>query len=780
MCFSIIIEAQIPTNGLTAYWPFSGSELANDYSGNNNNGTIHGATLTYDRFGNCNQAYKFDGISNYILVPNSPTVDMNNTDFTIAIWVKKALNDTDGLPLCKNQYGSWSGYLFFCDNSNGGYCTGYKHSSFYVAAGATQDACSNSAVDTAWHFYTGVYNHLTNQSFFYLDGVQQTDIGQASGSTSNSVNLVFGAHNITTVDFFTGVLDACRMYKRALTNAEILQLYNEPNPGSNSLNGAVKDTTICSTSSLVLDAGTASSYTWSTGVNTQTISVNNSGTYWVEIQSLNACKLTDTTHVHFLTPPPHNFLKDTTICSNVLCVLNESQSNATSYNWSTGATNSSINVATTGIYWVDLLINQCLVRDSVTVNILSAPVLSLINYTVCNGQSVNINPFVGGGTGVYTYNWGNGYSGASYSTTPVADSIYYVSVSDANGCFTSVHSGTITVLTPLKVNTNGTSTCASIDTLQVFATASGGTGNYTYTWLPSNTHQNPLLVQPLSTTIYTVTVSDGCSASVTDTAKVIITPAPLINLPSSVSGCKPVCVYFNNIPYDTLSTWKWNFGDGSSSSVQQPFHCFTNQGSYNVSFTYTTTLGCVKTVSSSSMVTVFPSPTAAFSASTFDTDVFNMEINFYNESSNYIISQWYFGDSNGSNLTNPSYLYLGEGSYPVTLIVHDQKGCTDTVIREVLIHDVFTFYAPAAFTPNGDIYNEKFLPIGTGWDNSSFKMLIYDRWGHQILSITNPNQGWDGKINGQEVQEDVYVWKVELKDIFHKSHSYSGTISVVK
>ncbi|HKC68935.1 MAG TPA: PKD domain-containing protein, partial [Bacteroidia bacterium] len=303
---------------------------------------------------------------------------------------------------------------------------------------------------------------------------------------------------------------------------------------------------------------------------------------------------------------------------------------------------------------------------------------------------------------------------------------------------------------------------------------------YNYTWLPPNTHQNPLLVQPQGTTIYTVTVSDGCSASVSDTALVVITPAPLINLPNSVSGCNPVCIYFNNIPYDTLLSWKWNFGDGSSSTIQKPFHCYTNPGNYNISFSYTTDLGCVKTVSSNNIVTVYPSPYGAFTASTFNTDIFDANISFYNESSGYTSIQWSFGDLTGSNQINPSHLYISIGNYPVMLVLQNQKGCVDTVIQEVVVHDVFTFYAPNSFTPNQDIYNEKFLPLGTAWDDNSFKMLVFDRWGNQILSTTNPYQGWDGKMKGADAPEDVYVWKVELKDIFQKSHSYSGTVTLIR
>jgi gliding motility-associated-like protein len=784
LCFQLGIKAQLPTTGLTGYWPFSSNELANDYSGNNNNGTIYGATLTTDRFGNCNQAYKFNGISDKIIVLNSPTIDMNHTDFTIACWIKTYASDSSGIVLCKNAYGSWSGYLFWTNCGNTGYCTTYKHATFYTASGGGQDACSDNPIcqDTTWHFLAGVYNYTLNKGYFYVDGVLQASVSQASGSLSNNDNLAFGADNVVNINFFTGVIDAVRIYQRALSAAEIVQLYNEPDPGSapGSVTGSTKDTTICSSTSVLLNAGSAGTYTWSTGSHASNILIANAGTYWVNIQPLNGCRQTDTIHADFATPPVINYLKDTSVCSNVSYVLNASQAGVTNYHWSTGATSPSILPLSSGIYWVDVNINQCVARDSVTITILSAPSLSVSNYTACAGQSISINPVVSGGTGTYFYNWGNGYGGASYNTLPTKDSIYTVSVTDANGCFTPVLTGNITVFAPLQVTASGLHVCAG-DAASLTAVASGGTGSYSYTWTPTNTHQNPLTTNPVSNIIFTVTVSDGCTLNnASDTATVAVAPVPLISLPSGVSGCKPVCINLTDLSYNNLTHWQWNLGDGTVLLDQKPTYCYTNSGSYSISLSYTTDLGCIKTVSSNSLITVLPFPTAAFSASAFQTDVFNMNISFYNESSAYTSVHWNFGDATVSVLSSPSHLYASTGTYSVMLITENKEGCTDTAIHEVQIKDAFTFYAPDAFTPNGDNYNEVFLPVGSGWQEADFKMSVYDRWGNLVLATANPNQGWDGCIKGQPAQEDIYVWKVELQDVFHNNHAYSGIVAILK
>ena len=73
------------SDGLMAYYAFNGN--ANDESGNGNNGTVNGATLTTDRLGNANNAYSFDGEDDYIKVPNSPSIDVAGNTISITAWV---------------------------------------------------------------------------------------------------------------------------------------------------------------------------------------------------------------------------------------------------------------------------------------------------------------------------------------------------------------------------------------------------------------------------------------------------------------------------------------------------------------------------------------------------------------------------------------------------------------------------------------------------------------------------------------------------------------------
>jgi hypothetical protein len=77
------VPTYVPTNGLVGWWPFNGN--ANDESGNGNNGTVSGATLTSDRFGNSNKAYSFNGLNDFI---QSDTISYLNLSInSISTWI---------------------------------------------------------------------------------------------------------------------------------------------------------------------------------------------------------------------------------------------------------------------------------------------------------------------------------------------------------------------------------------------------------------------------------------------------------------------------------------------------------------------------------------------------------------------------------------------------------------------------------------------------------------------------------------------------------------------
>lgn len=278
----------IPTSSLVGYWPFNGN--GSDMSGSGNHGTVSGAVLAADRFGNSGRAYYFNGTSSRIDVPHSSTIDMmNGNDYTMAFWLKTSAGNGFAAPLSKTPPNSgWNGYYFIINSADLGYCNGVGKFAYYVASGAYEDACANDLIsnDTVnWYFITGQYKSSTNQSFLYVNGVLQNDIGGSSGTLSNTSRLTFGASSAGPYSFYKGTLDDIRFYKRLLTQSEINALYNEVNPVS---------VLSCETPSLILrgfSPTTGVTYSWSPGgATTSSLTITAAGTYSLKVTNpVNGC-----------------------------------------------------------------------------------------------------------------------------------------------------------------------------------------------------------------------------------------------------------------------------------------------------------------------------------------------------------------------------------------------------------------------------------------------------------------------------------------------------------
>ena len=148
------------------------------------------------------------------------------------------------------------------------------------------------------------------------------------------------------------------------------------------------DTTLCPGTTLNLTAPIASTYLWSTGATTQTITVTTTGQYWVSVSN-GTCFSSDTINVTF-SLPTINLGDDTTLCTGQSLLLNGGVANT--YLWSTGATSQTINVTSAGQYWIKASNSNCSKRDTIGVIYKFPPVfLFPPDTTLCNNQILKLN-----------------------------------------------------------------------------------------------------------------------------------------------------------------------------------------------------------------------------------------------------------------------------------------------------------------------------------------------------------------------------------------------------
>jgi gliding motility-associated-like protein len=294
-----------------------------------------------------------------------------------------------------------------------------------------------------------------------------------------------------------------------------------------------------------------------------------------------------------------------------------------------------------------------------------------------------------------------------------------------------------------------------------------------------------------------VTTIFGCKNDTTEV--VYINPSAVISFFADTISCTPLVTTFTNVVSMPVISWNWNFGNKDTATyttqtiaTQTYVNTSNTQNSYySVSLSVVTDSGCISKLTKTNYITVYPKPLAGFAWGPTNASVLDPTISFYNQSigaSGANPYNWNFGDVyetvdslNYSTLTNPAHVYSPVPyDYEVTQTVKNIYGCKDSITETVIILNAFTFYIPNAFSPNGDGLNDGFKGTGIGIDDATYNMWIFDRWGLMIFHCTDLETSWDGRLHGEIVQEDVYVWKVSFNDVFGKAHEYHGIVSVIK
>ncbi|MEO6671567.1 MAG: LamG-like jellyroll fold domain-containing protein [Ferruginibacter sp.] len=222
----LLSYAQVNLNlGLRAYYPFSGN--ANDASGNNNNPVFNNATLTSDQYGNANSAYHFNGLDNYMLIPNSPTLNMGSA---ISICAKVRATGFY-LGQCQNNMmlakadgdfisGTYS--LRFADPLLG--CTSNPPTTNEVFYGGRfgGGAISPAPFVNLNQWYTVVVTDDGTVSKIYVDCILRATTASVQNPATGDFDLYLGHLNNSQYPYWlNGDLDEVRIYDRAINEDEV-------------------------------------------------------------------------------------------------------------------------------------------------------------------------------------------------------------------------------------------------------------------------------------------------------------------------------------------------------------------------------------------------------------------------------------------------------------------------------------------------------------------------------------------------------------------------------
>lgn len=441
--------------------------------------------------------------------------------------------------------------------------------------------------------------------------------------------------------------------------------------------------------------------------------------------------------------------------------------------------------------------------DTVHVKIVQpAPVIlePVAPLTICIGSNITLTAVAHGGDGNYTYDWKpeSLLTTPSIVVSPVISTDYHLTVKDSKGCTSPPILIKVNVNPSLKVTASDDVTICAGDSAKLTASCSGGNGGpYKYAWSPSfggGASDNSTKVKPVVSTTYTVTVKDDCGTpAAIDSVKVFVKDLPVVKFTGDpLSGCSPIQTVFKDSSFikgSTITNWNWNFGDGDQSNLKDPIHVFYNSGTtvnvYAVTLTVKSGDGCVSVLKKDKMIQVYPLPVASFEAPV-STSILNPLVHFTNNSIGAANWKWDFGDSlcapvdNISMQYNPRHIYSEIGRYWVNLKIESNNGCIDSTIRSIDIDPQFVIFIPNAFTPNGDGNNDLFFAKGEYIHE--FEMRIFDRWGNMIYYADHINKPWNGKMDnvGELVQQEVYVYQINIKDNKSKEHQYVGSVTLIR
>ena len=667
---------------------------------------------------------------------------------------------------------------------------------------AALNACTNSAIQ---------FNDTSSVALGSINS-WQWNFGDGSTSITQHPTHIYASPGTYQVKLYVGCATGC---VDSITQS--INVFPVPTANFASTNVCANDMTSFNDQSFVTGGGTYS-YNWNFGDGSSDTMANTShlyaaaGNYNVTLNVTTpfGCTASIVKQITVYDLPVAAFTSSDA-CENVFAQLSDasniSNGSIAQWSWSLGDGTSiqaqHVNhlYPAPGLYTVTLNVtsnNGCKASAVDTIEIYAKPTPAIATQSSCVNQSITLNDTgIGPNNNIINWDWtfDNGTSSIAQNPTIsyTTAGIHNVSLTttNANGCRGTTIGTMIANPLPSPGFYAGNS-CAG-DATQFNNTTSitsGSIGGYTWHF-GDNTSVNGIVnpshiySQPGVYVVTLVAYSEfGCADSITQ--QINVHPTPVAGfVHGTIAGCGPLVVQFidtSSVASGNIISWLWDFGDGQTSTLQNPSHTYLQSGSYMVSLTVTSDSGCSNSITVPDLVTVYPAPIADFTPKPETQSILNPIFEFQNISVGGQTYHWTLGNGNTSNEFEPSaQVYPDTGNYQVTLIVVNSYGCRDTVVKPIRVEPEFTVYIPNAFTPNNDGTNEGFNV--KGWYIDNVILDIYNRWGDLIFhSEGRNNDSWMGGVLNQSelAPEGVYVYDIKVRDVWGKMHQHYGHVNLIR
>jgi gliding motility-associated-like protein len=286
----------------------------------------------------------------------------------------------------------------------------------------------------------------------------------------------------------------------------------------------------------------------------------------------------------------------------------------------------------------------------------------------------------------------------------------------------------------------------------------------TFTYPDTGTFSVKLIVNPGST----------CPDSITRLVKVYPKfHAAFIDSGGKCPGAPVSFIDQSSATIKPVNFWKWSFGDGDSSFLQNPVHTYLFGGAYNVILISHNIKNCADT----SVKHIFIDNFYPFAGN--DTIIVKGEsIQFHAYGGTQYL--WSPPDYlNDTTVYNPVGTFTNNGIFSYSVHIVSPYGCAGYDTINVTVVNQAAFQVPNAFTPNGDGINDIFRPYAIGFRNLNY-FRVFNRWGEEVYFSTNLETGWDGTYRKKQCDMGTYFWEISYTDRFGDQGFMKGDVELVK
>jgi len=449
--------------------------------------------------------------------------------------------------------------------------------------------------------------------------------------------------------------------------------------------------------------------------------------------------------------------------------------------------------------------NGCVDTFSITIYDLPQLSLSGLNANYCfKDTNIFISTAPVGGVLL-----GNGINSSYFNPAQAGEGYHTITYAYGSGICTETIDFVVLVSGELLADVySSEDTICNGDYLNIGVNASGGIGNYTFSWDNGLSNSFNHLVNPSVSTIFEIIVADGCSDNVVDSIPIFVFPNFTVNFSTSTKKCYGELGFAKvNVLPTAIYTYQWNTNpvkltDSITDFVNKRYEVFITDVITKCELSDTISIPGFDEVDA----LFFANKTECVSL--LDGEFQFLDNSIINPAELSQTSYWDFGDNSTASYVfadNPAHIYADTGLFAVVLMLENTGGCTDSFSIQVCLSADNKIFIPNSFTPNGDYCNDEFYVKGVGGFHS-FNIKIHKRWGSEIIFesedilltthsqdgniCSNPENidqyykmgSWDGvMLDGNLAPQGVYPFVIEYKQTKDSSAEIiAGHITLIR